>query len=232
MTEITVPGWVFLVIISFIMPLAALLSILRAGQATQLLTRPRYLLSVFAAQGMILLLALPAANFNDIPLFPAPDFQLTDFLLALGFLDLSVGTLPFRWAWQTIQEKRTAVSLLPHDLRDLGWWALVAIIAGVVEEIAYRGVLFALWQRLLGPGWATAICVAAFTLAHATQGWRAMATIALIAWALHGIVFLTGDLYTAILVHIIYDFLAGILMLYLARREQLLPVSPKREPEI
>jgi CAAX protease family protein len=107
------------------------------------------------------------------------------------------------------------------------WWAGVAVIAGVVEEFAYRGVLFVLVQRVVGGWWpAVAVCVAAFSLAHFTQGWRGMASIAAIAFAAHGIVRVTGDLYTAMTVHAVYDFFAGVLILRFARRDGVLPLAP------
>jgi len=62
-----------------------------------------------------------------------------------------------------------------------------------------------------------------FALAHFAQGWRAVLVIVAFAAASHGIVSATGDLYTAMFVHVVYDFLAGVLILRLARADGLRP---------
>jgi membrane protease YdiL (CAAX protease family) len=101
-------------------------------------------------------------------------------------------------------------------------------VAGIVEEIVYRGALFTLWQRVLGSWWAAAaLCSLAFALAHFVQGWRAMVVIIAFALGSHAIVRLTGDLYTVMAVHVVYDFLAGLIVIGLARRDGLLaPARP------
>ena len=40
---------------------------------------------------------------------------------------------------------------------------------------------------------------------------------------MHALVLLTGDLYKAMAVHVVYDFLAGLMLMRLARRDGLLP---------
>ena len=67
------------------------------------------------------------------------------------------------------------------------------------------------------------VCVLVFAISHFVQGWRAMVVIVALAAASHGIVYLTGDLYTAMFVHVVYDFLAGVMLLRLARADGLLP---------
>jgi membrane protease YdiL (CAAX protease family) len=105
----------------------------------------------------------------------------------------------------------------------------VALTAGIVEEIIYRGVMIALWQRILGSWWAAMmVCVAVFSLVHFLQGWRAMAAIALTAMAAHLIVRATGDLYTAMTVHFVYDLIAGVVLLRCARRDRVLPMDASR----
>ena len=116
--------------------------------------------------------------------------------------------------------------LLPHGPSDLWWWAIVALTAGIAEEIVFRGVMFTLWRRILGAWWpAATVCIVLFSLAHFVQGWRAMALIAIMAAAAHLIVRYTGDLYTAMTVHFLYDFFAGVVIMILARRDGVLPVG-------
>jgi membrane protease YdiL (CAAX protease family) len=55
-------------------------------------------------------------------------------------------------------------------------------------------------------------CVFVFALGHWVQGRGAMVIIVIFAAAFHVLVRLTGDLYTAIVVHVVYDFAAGMLL--------------------
>jgi membrane protease YdiL (CAAX protease family) len=84
--------------------------------------------------------------------------------------------------------------------------------------------MFTLWQRVLDNRWlAVAICVVAFALAHYVQAWKAMLLIVVMAFAFHLIVFATGDLYTAMAGHFLYDLLAGFIIIRLAARDGLVP---------
>ena len=53
------------------------------------------------------------------------------------------------------------------------------------------------------------LCVSAFAIAHAIQGWRGILATAIIALLLHGVVYETGSLYLAIVVHAVYDLMVG-----------------------
>lgn len=62
-----------------------------------------------------------------------------------------------------------------------------------------------------------------------------MAIIAVMALANHWIVRISGNLYTAMFVHVTYDFLVGIIFLKLATKEGLLPfpaTSDKDEDKV
>jgi membrane protease YdiL (CAAX protease family) len=218
-------GWVFLITTCIFLPGFAIWSATRPRQVAAIQFRAVHLVSVFVTQSMTLLLALSAAGYNAITLFTPPHFSLINLIIVAAFLVSTLGTLPVRWAWKTKPEKQQLLGLLPHSPRDLGWWAGVALAAGIIEEIVYRGVMFTLWQRVVGFRLALVICVGVFTLVHIVQGWRAMAAIALIALAAHLIVLITGDLYTAMIVHVLYDLIAGVVLLQLALRDRLLPVN-------
>jgi membrane protease YdiL (CAAX protease family) len=178
---------------------------------------------------MTLLAALLAATYDWIELFPSPDFGALDILLFVAALTAFLATLPPRWRWKTAEEKQRMLWILPRTNADLSWWAVVSLVAGIVEEIVYRGVMVALLQRILG-SWALAViaCVAVFTVSHWVQGWRAMVAIAVTAVVMHLVVRWTGDLYTAMAVHAVYDFFAGVIMLRLARRGGLTRIDGQR----
>lgn len=89
-------------------------------------------------------------------------------------------------------------------------------MASVREEIAYRGVAMSiLWYSLGNPWIAALICAIAFAAAHWAQGAKSGVFIFFLALMMHGLVAITGTLILAMVVHGIYDFVAG----YLISRE-------------
>jgi membrane protease YdiL (CAAX protease family) len=230
---VTPSGWVFLLLIGVLFPLLAVRSAFRVRAAGRAPTAVQHLVSVVVSQGMMLFLALSAATYEGLELFPRPDFGWQAPVLALAFLVLSLGTLPARWRWKPLEERRRNLWVYPRGTSDLGRWAVISLLAGTVEEIVYRGVMLQLLVRVLGAWWpAMLLCVVAFALAHFVQGWRAMLVIVLLAAAAHGIVFTTENLYTAMFVHVVYDFLAGVLIVRLAKGDGLLdaPASSSALP--
>jgi membrane protease YdiL (CAAX protease family) len=219
-------GWCFLIVISGLLPLLAVRTAYQVRKPGRTPTAAQHLISVVFSQGMSLFLALFAMRYDGLELFPRPELDWKDPVLALAFLALTLGTLPMRWRWKPLEQRSRNLWLYPRSTPDLVRWAAVALIAGTVEEIVYRGVLLQLWRRVLGSWWpAMLVCALVFALAHFVQGWRAVVVIVAFAAASHGIVYATGDLYTAMFVHVVYDFLAGVLLLRLARGDGLLPAQ-------
>jgi len=113
----------------------------------------------------------------------------------------------------------------PNDTKDIPWWFLLSLAAGTVEQITYRGVMFALVLPITRNAWlAVAICVLFFALGHASQGWRRGIFIAAIAFAAHMLVWMTGALYRPMALHFTYDFVAG--MFYLRWAQQMPGTTP------
>ncbi len=104
-----------------------------------------------------------------------------------------------------------------RDPRQLLPYTLICIMAGLAEEVAFRGVLSRLLERELGSSFAaTAIASLAFGLAHAMQGFAGAVLASLFALAFHMIVIATGDLYSAIIAHAAYDLIAGVVVARMA----------------
>ena len=230
-SDLTPAGWSFLVLVSVLLPFAAVRGAGRVRVPGGAPPRSKYLVSVILTQGIGLVTALLAARYEWIGLFPAPTLGARNVWIAAAFLVPAVGTLPMRWSWRTGEEKRRMMWLLPNRTSDLAWWTLVSVLAGVVEEIVFRGVLFTLWFRLLDEWWpAVIVCSVVFALSHFVQGWRAVLVILLMAVGNHWIVRATGDLYTAMAVHFAYDLTAGIVLLNLARRDGVVPEGMQAAP--
>jgi CAAX protease family protein len=135
----------------------------------------------------------------------------TPLLLGLAWM------LTTRWA-----PVRRLVTLVVEQLgpllvrRSMGELALLAVVAGISEEILFRGTLQAGLARVLPPGWALLGASTAFGLVHFAS--RAYALLATLMGLYLGALFLIqGNLLAPIVTHILYDFVALVLVARRAR---------------
>jgi membrane protease YdiL (CAAX protease family) len=100
---------------------------------------------------------------------------------------------------------------MPANAVERAWWIAVAVLAGISEEITWRGVQTALLSNLTGRLWIGAIiCSISFGLGHMVQGWKSSAIIVFFALGFQALVWLSGSLYVAMAVHMAYDITAGL----------------------
>ena len=102
--------------------------------------------------------------------------------------------------------------------------ALIALSAGVGEEMLFRGVLQSSLGAWLGIGWGLAVASILFGLLHPISIPYIFVTIA-VGFYLGAEFLLTGNLLTVMVTHALYDF---ILMAYLLRIHR--PAGPIRNP--
>ena len=127
---------------------------------------------------------------------------------------LYVATVAFmRPRWRRAVERRSRVVYLfmPDTRAERGWWIGVSVLAGIGEEITWRGVQTALLAYLTDSYVAGSILSAlSFGLAHYIQGWRSAGLITVLALCTQAVVWLSGTLYIAMAVHVAYDITAGL----------------------
>jgi uncharacterized protein len=167
----------------------------------------------------LLLLAWPLARWLDV----APLQKLGP--AAPAFLWGSLATLPLLvgLAWMLASPSKPIRKLVGFVVEQIGpllaplsWLelALLAAVAGLSEEILFRGVIQVALTAWLTPGWALLITAILFGLVH-----FASPTYALFAGAMGvylGLLFLTqGNLLTPVVTHSLYDFVA---LIAVARR--------------
>ena len=134
------------------------------------------------------------------------------------------GAFGLRWVSQAIRseaERRNlpAFALMPRTSTEWGLYLATTVSAGIAEETAYRGVGMALLSWSTGsPVLSAAVLSVAFGLAHLTQEWKSVAIVIAMALLMHGLVAFTGTLVIAMVVHTVYDVIAGILGSRDARR--------------
>ena len=100
--------------------------------------------------------------------------------------------------------------LLPESRGE--WWKFVplALTAGICEELLFRGFLTWLLAQVLPEFWQAALVQSlAFGLAHAYQGPRGVFLTFMVGAFLTGVVWITGSLWPAMLVHALLDLNAG-----------------------
>lgn len=109
--------------------------------------------------------------------------------------------------------------MLPDTREQLVWFVALGLVAGTVEELAYRGYI------LLGlaPGglWgALVVSAALFGIAHLYQGLAGGAGTALFGLGLGLVTILAGSIIPAILIHVTQDVGTGLIS-YKLRRDAL-----------
>lgn len=99
--------------------------------------------------------------------------------------------------------------IIPHNGSELARFYALAITAGIVEEVLWRG--FIIWYlNQFMPLWAAAlISTIGFALAHAYQGLANLPQIAAVSAALVAIYLLSGSIWLPIFLHAAVDILQG-----------------------
>ena len=164
------------------------------------------------SQAVLLILAWLVGRGFRYRIFAVPPFETRHLLAALAALALC---FVLRWISRIVRspEERRRMAVYrwaPRTEQEWVLWTAAVLLAAVAEEAAYRGVgLSILWYALGSPWPAVLISSSAFALAHWTQGWKSAATIFCVALVMHALVALTGTLVFAMIVHAVYDFIAG-----------------------
>ena len=102
-------------------------------------------------------------------------------------------------------------ALLPETERERRLFVFLSVVAGLGEEVAFRGyVLSQLVSLGLGP-WGAAIASAVpFGALHAYQGWWGSLRTGLLGFAFAASVVLSGSLWPAVIAHVGIDVVGGL----------------------
>jgi len=145
-------------------------------------------------------------------------------LLGLFFLSLRWPIGPFQRIRKFFEEVLEPL-LAPCTLVDL---AGIALLAGLGEEMFFRGVLQAAFSGWMGVWAGLALASILFGVLHAITPTYAL--LATLMGAYLGFLWQsTGNLLVPVLAHALYDFLALVLLLRLDRSER--PLLPPESPE-
>jgi len=97
-------------------------------------------------------------------------------------------------------------ALLPRNGAETGWTALMAVNAGISEEVFFRLLLPLLLVLVVGNALlAFAVAGIVFGLAHVYQGWVGVLATSVLGLVLTGLYLVTGSLLASIVVHVLID---------------------------
>ena len=162
--------------------------------------------------------SLLTALLVPLELFPAELPTLKHLLWgALACAAMIAAGLP-HWRASVVRHKRFAYFAMPQTIEEKVLWVVISGLAGVTEELTWRGVQVQLLTFFTGSfPLAATICCVTFGVGHINQGWKwALATVGFGA-VFQMLVVATGSLYIAMAVHVVVDLVAGFYTARVAR---------------
>ncbi|MFI5310560.1 MAG: CPBP family intramembrane glutamic endopeptidase [Gemmatimonadales bacterium] len=186
-------------------------------------SREQLFASTLVSLALLLYLTWITGGTFGFRIFAAPALGTREILAGATTFAVAIGLMLLNRAVRTADERRTMAvyKLMPRAPREWALYVTTALAAGVAEEAAYRGVLMAILACSFGSAWvAVAISAGAFAASHALQGWKSGITIFMMALAMHALVWFTGTVVVAMVVHAVYDLAAGVLGAWRVRTNQ------------
>lgn len=195
-----------------LMPIMGIAGYIHLRRGKPLAPKPRRYRSMIIFQSLLLLITVAGARESGEPLLGGHFPGLAAWLVAAAYLTFFAFRLRRAWAKLSPERRERARLLLPDHPSLMRMWVVISALAGVTEECAYRGLTFRILTANHGSvPLALFLCIVCFGVAHMTQGWRGFVATSLIAAVMHALVFLTGSLYLAIVIHAAYDLIVGII---------------------
>jgi membrane protease YdiL (CAAX protease family) len=211
--QLNLAGWYHLAVFGLLIPWLAVRNRRKLiGKQLPLPNRLRHfrttaiMLVVFAG------VSIATARAQSIRLLELPLERLGAGLTTAAALYV-VAVLGMRPRWRRAVERRARVVYLfmPDTAAERCWWIAVSVLAGIGEEITWRGVQTALLVPLTGSyGAAVLLSALSFGAAHMIQGWKSSAIIVLFGLGFSTIVWAGGTLLFAMAAHVAYDITAGL----------------------
>jgi membrane protease YdiL (CAAX protease family) len=223
---LTPAGWLHLLLFGVFLPVVVVRNARRIQQRTLPLP-PR--VAHFQSSAFLLVacggVSIMTAFVQDLPLFPTGiPHGWRGLAAGAAMYVAAVGIMRPRWRAAVARRARIVHLFVADTPAERAWWLVVSLLAGVSEEITWRGVQTALLVPVVGSYWIAALLSGvSFALAHAVQGWKSVVGILAFALAFQAVVVLSGSLWVAMAVHVAYDLTAGFTYGRLAREMGYVP---------
>jgi hypothetical protein len=213
MPQLTVTGWYHAFLFGVAVPYLAIKSHARLKNSTAPVDRLRH----FQRGSLTLVFFAVFSLFTALKqqmwwLFHVDSARVLKGLpAAVAIYVAAVVIMKPHWRKAVEQRKRVASLFMPQNALERAWWITVATLAGVSEEITWRGVQTTLLAIVLGNFVvASVVCAVMFGLAHFMQGWKSVGIVVVFALVFQALVWLSGTLLLAMAVHAAYDITAGL----------------------
>ena len=200
----------YLILVCAVLPLLAWASKRKIDQGFVIPRLPLYF-EALILQTLLLGISYGVATLAGITLFRRTGVEIADVLLVFAVLALALMAMIAGWRVAKPDARRRVSILIPATRTERAFWIILSVAAGVSEEVAFRGVLPRILERMTGSLWiAFLVSATAFALAHLLQGWTSALFVGIFGLIFHLLVWTTGALWTAIVVHVLYDIVAGL----------------------
>jgi membrane protease YdiL (CAAX protease family) len=205
---------ILLVLILVAMPALGIASYFRLKSGKPLPPKNRRYVTTIIVEIVLLFAAFNGAREQRIPLFGDQLPGVPAIVAGAVFIAMLLTRIVQGWPKLKPERKARLRLLLPENQNDLRYWVWVSLLAGLAEECAYRGAAYFVLERWThSPELALVLCVVSFAIAHMMQGIRSAVGVGIFGLVFHIVVFLTGGLYLAIVMHVVYDFALGVLLM-------------------
>ena len=208
--ELSAAADYFLFIVLVFVPAAGIAGYLRIRSGKPLRPKRARYRVIIVVQSIILLITLWAARREGIQLLGRQWGNPAIWLVTAAYAALFVWRARSAWTRMSPARLEKARRVLPDDPSLMRLWVVIAAMAAISEECAYRGLAYQLLVRIsVEPALAVLVCVVCFAIGHMIQGWRGVLGSFLIALIFHGLVFVTNALYLAIAFHAAFNLIVG-----------------------
>lgn len=201
----------FLIVLGVLLPLFGYLGLMHskagAENTSPAPTTVQIVIQLCVLQTIVVGLAVLAMYGAQVRVGWLPVISIHTVLVAITVLGIVVLLSLFEARRPLGPNEQVRARLREVSARDPAWIG-GTIYAGIVEELAYRGVLTLLLATYFGYWPAAAASAILFGLAHLSSGWRAVPIGAVFALAMQYLVFVSDGLLLAVAVHIVYDLIA------------------------
>ena len=213
-SAIGIAGWYHLVLMGVVIPAMVFRNYRKlVGRALPLPNRMVHFRTTTMMLSLFTFMSLLVAKVEWIDVFSFDASRLPQGLAA-GAVMYAAAVTFMRPRWRRAVERRARVVhlFMPANAMERRWWYMVSFLAGVGEEITWRGVQTTLLAIVTGSYLLGAILSAiSFGLAHFIQGWKSAAIITVFGLGFQFVVWASGgSLFVAMAVHVVYDITAGL----------------------
>ena len=215
----TIAGWIHLLLFGIVVPIAVIRSKQRIDAGDPLPPLAAHLTATIASLIVFGAVSVIVAWVEGFSLFPPRMPPGAAWMVGAAFVAIAAVMMRSHWRRAVIERQRLVALFAPRDVRERALWIAASGLAGLSEEITWRGVQFALLRNVTGDALAAAVLGAVmFGAAHLVQGYRTAWVIVGYALAAQALVWFSGSLYLAMAVHAAYDITAGLSYGRYARR--------------